>query len=109
MIAGSAKLSAMRTSSSWQANLARQVCCAFTELPLHQNRVDPAAELETDCGQNSASRETERLVQADRRPLIAAPDDSDHLAISEFVTALDERRKERPPDPAPKYRSIDIN
>src|SRR5215469_6655018 len=110
MIAGSAKLSAMRTSSSsCQANLARQARRAFTELPLHQNGVDPAAKLETDRGQNSTSRETERLVQADRGPLIAAPDDRDHLAISEFVTALDERRKERPPDPAPEFRGVDIN
>src|SRR5215469_16227396 len=109
MTAGSAKLSAMRTSSSWQANHSRRARGAFTERPLHQNGVDPTAELETDCGQNSAARETKRLVQADRGPLIAAPDDSDHLAISEFVTALDEPRKERPPDPAPEFRRIDIN
>src|SRR5215469_11211414 len=109
MIAGSAKLSAMRTSSSWQASHSRQVRCAFAERPLHQNGVDPAAEFETDRGQNPAARETKRLVQANRGPLIAAPDDSDHLPISEFVTALDEPRKERPPDPAPEFRRIDIN
>src|SRR5215469_8218358 len=96
-------------TSFWQANHSRQARRTFTQLPLHQNGVDPASEFETDRGQNSASRETKRLVQADRGPLITAPDDGDHLAISEFDTALDEPRKERPPDPAPEFRRIDIN
>src|SRR5580700_2805879 len=89
-------------------NLTWRRCCARTECSLHQDAVDPAAEFEPDRGQKTGSAKTERLVQPDRRPLIAAADHGNHLAIAEFAAAFDQGRQQGSANAATDFRGVDV-
>src|SRR5689334_17268463 len=104
MMPGSANDSAKLTSFVGSTNLRRRHCRARTERSLHQDAVDPIVEFEPDRGQKTGSRKTERLVQPDRRPLIAAADHGNHLAITEFAATFDEGREQRSADAATDFR-----
>src|SRR5580704_2192414 len=60
--------------------VARQAAVAGPELALHQDRIDPAAELEPHRAQGPDHAKAEPLVQGDRRDVRAVADHRDHLA-----------------------------
>src|SRR5580704_963347 len=101
--------SAMLTSVVGPTSFTRRRCCAGTECSPHQDAVDPAAEFEPDRGQEAGSRKTERLVQPDRRPLVAAADHGNHLAIAEFAAAFDEGGEQGSANAATDFRGVDVN
>src|SRR5207248_10777074 len=109
MTPGSANASANLTSLVGSTNLTRRHCRARTEGSLHQDTIDPGAEFEPHCGQETDPRKTERLVQPDRRPLVAAADHGNHLAIAEFATALEEGREQGSADAATDFSNVDVN
>src|ERR1700730_701607 len=109
MMPGSANASAKLTSLVGSTNLGRRRRCARTKRSLHQDAVDPAAEFEPDRPQETGSRKPERLVQPDRRPLAAAADHGNHLAIAELAAAVEEGREQGPADAATDFRGVDVN
>src|SRR5271155_1575338 len=109
MAAGSVKASDMLISSACRCGTLRRGGCARPEGALHQDDVDPSAEFEPDRAQDTDLGETERLVQPNRRPVIAAPDDRDHLPVALLGTALEEAGEEPRSYPAPALRRIDID
>src|SRR5260370_33810038 len=109
MMPGSANASAKLTSLVGPTNLRRRRCRAQTERSLHQDTVDPAAEFEPDRRQETGSRKTERLVQPDRRPLVAAADHGNHLAIAELAAAVEEGREQGPANARTDFRGVDVN
>ena len=78
-------------------------------MPSEYATIDPAAEFEPDRGQETGLRKTERLVQTDRRPLVAAADHGNHLPIAEFATALEEGREQGSADAATDFSNVDVN
>src|SRR5215469_11063619 len=76
---------------------------------LHQHDIDTAAELGADRRQQADPGKSERAMEPDRRPLIAAADDRHHLPVAELGTDLDEGAKERSPVAAARFRLIYID
>src|ERR1700722_15454437 len=101
--------SAMLTPLIGSTNLTRRRRCAGTERSLHEDAVDPTSEFEPDRGQEAGSRKTERLVQPDRRPLVAAADHGNYLAIAEFAAAFDEGGEQDSANAATDFRGVDVN
>src|SRR5215207_10778443 len=66
---------------------------------LHQRRVAPAAELETDRGEAARMNEAEARVQGDRGRHVVA-DHRHHLPEAAALAFLDQAREERPADAA---------
>ena len=48
-------------------------------------------------------------MQPDRRPLAAAADHGNHLAIAELAAAVEEGREQGPADAATDFRGVDVN
>src|SRR5665213_4092757 len=104
---GSANRSAY--ASVMVASSPRQRCVARPERTLHQNRINPAPELEADGAQHPDRGKAERAMQADRRHGLAAADDRDHLAVAEFGRALDHPRQQRAADAASDLAGGDVD
>src|ERR1700730_11663600 len=105
---GSVNASAKLTSFDGSTNLMRRRCRARTERSLHHNAVYPAAEFEPDRRQKTGSDKTESLVQPDRRPLVAAADHGNHLAIAEFAAAFDEGGEQGSANAATTLRGVEV-
>src|SRR5579875_2923791 len=80
-----------------------------SERALHQHDVDPIAELEADRRQQADADEAERLVQPDRRPLLAPADHRHHLPIAEPAAAPDQIGQQGPTDAAADLVRRDID
>src|SRR5438445_11167279 len=106
MTPGSANASAKLTSLVAPTNLTRRRCCPGTERSLHQDTVDPAAEFEPDRRQETGPGKTERLMQPQRRPLVAAADHGNHLAIAELAAAVEQGRKQGAANAATDFRGV---
>src|SRR5580704_1953485 len=93
----------------WFSSSDRQGRGARTERALHQHRVDPPPEFETDAGQYANMGKAERRVQADRRQGLATADYRDHLAVPELGRLFDNPSEQRPADTASGFAGIDID
>src|SRR5712672_3520776 len=71
---------------------------AGAETALHQHRIDPSAELETDRRQYSDVPEAEFLVQPDRGRVLAVADHRNHLAFAGVFAASYQLREQRTAD-----------
>src|SRR5262249_29077485 len=75
-----------------------RIAVAGAELALHQDRVEPAAELEPDRLQRADEAKAGILVKLDRSEVGAVADHRDHLAKVATRTLGDERTHQRAPD-----------
>lgn len=57
-------------------------CVAFAQRALHEDGVEPAAELEADRGEGAGPVEAQGLVQADRASVLRVADHRDHLPVA---------------------------
>src|SRR5882762_6905041 len=81
---------------------------ARSELPLHHDDIDPAAEFETDRRQYAPMGETEPLMQADRAERLASADHRDHLPVAELTAPRDHLFQEGAAEPAAGLAGLDI-
>src|SRR5207248_729105 len=87
----------------------RQAIRARSELPLHQDDIDPPAEFETDRRQDPDRGETEPLMQADRAERLAAADHRDHLPVAELAAPRDHLFQQRSAEAAADFVGLDID
>src|SRR4051794_31035484 len=73
---------------------------ALTKIPLHHDRVQPAAEFQPDAGMRADHFEAGPGVHADRAGIGRIADDGDHLAEAPRLAFDDQPLQQERPDPA---------